>query len=69
MDIYVSYKNGQFGYKSVVVPREGEIIIYEQPNDHTTQYFRVISVAYYTTGEYNEVHINAKLSKEEKTDG
>ena len=65
MYIYVRYDDGDFNYKSNVVPRVGENIIYEQENEGITQYFKVLSVAYYTNGEYNEVHIKAELEFKE----
>ena len=65
MTIYVDYDGGDFSYKSGMVPRVGENIIYEQENEGLTQHFKVLSVAYYTNGEYNEIHIKAELEFEE----
>lgn len=65
MTIYVEYDGGDFSYESSIAPRVGENIIYEQENEGITQYFKVLSVAYYTNGGYNEVHIKAELEHEE----
>jgi hypothetical protein len=65
MTIYVEYDGEDFSYESSIAPRVGENIIYEQENEGITQYFRVLSVAYYTNGGYNEIHIKAELEYEE----
>jgi len=65
MTIYVEYDDGDFSYESSIAPRVGENIIYEHENEDITQFFKVLSVAYYTNGGYNEIHIKAELEYEE----
>ena len=65
MTAYVEYDGGDFSYETSISPNVGDSIIYEQENEGITQHFKVLSVAHYTNGGYNELHIKAELEYEE----
>lgn len=62
MDIYIKYgkKSGFISYKAGVVPRIGEEICYEWPNEDKVAYFLVEKVSHYTDGHNYEVTLTCK---------
>lgn len=63
MQIYIEYgqKEEFLSYKAPSVPRIGEEICYEWPNEAKTVYFLVEKVSHYTDGDNYEVTLSCRI--------
>lgn len=68
MQIYLEVAGNPFyfSYHAPAIPRVGEEICFEKPNEDETYHFKVTNISHYTDGKNYEVTLKCKKIRKKK---